>query len=307
MNDVIFIVAITLKSSPAVLLASLGELISERGGILNLGVEGMMLVGALAGFVTARQSASLVLGLCNAMAAAGLLALLHAFLCVHLRADQVISGLAVTILGTGLSSFLGRPFIGQTGLHFNSIGGTWIDGLPLIGPLLAQQNLFGLLSLVAVPALIYLLGRTWLGLYIRAAGQDPVAADAAGVPVAAIRYGCTLCGGCMAGLAGAYLSLAYTPGWKEGMTGGQGWIAIAMVIFATWHPLRALLGALLFGLLNALQFYFQATGIELIPAYILHMLPYLLTVGVLVLVTVLEKPVLGSVPAALGKPFSREE
>jgi len=163
-----------------------------------------------------------------------------------------------------------------------------------------------LLALIVVPVAWYVLFRTNLGLNIRAAGEDPAAADAAGVSVSSIRYGCTIFGGLMAGLAGAYLSLCYTPGWKEGMTAGQGWIAIAMVIFSTWNPWRALLGSLLFGGINALQFYFQATGVELIPAYILRIMPYLLTVIVLFLVTAIKRGSLGSTPAALGNPFSRE-
>ncbi len=305
MDDLAFIFAITLKSSVPVLLASLGEIITERSGILNLGLEGMMLVGALTGFVVGQQSGSLPLAFAGAMAAGMLLALMHAFFCIHLRASQVISGLAVTILATGLSSFLGRPFIGRVGIHLGSLPLGPLAKVPLVGPVLAQQNWLCLAALALVPLTAWALAGSWPGLSIRAVGEDPEAADAAGVPVARIRYACTLFGGLLAGLGGAYLSLVYTPGWKEGMTGGQGWIAIAMVIFATWRPGRALFGALLFGGLTALQFYFQATGTELVPAWILRLLPYLLTVGILFAVTAVKRTRFGAAPAALGQPFSR--
>jgi simple sugar transport system permease protein len=305
MDDLVFILAITAKSSIPVLLASLGEIITERSGILNLGLEGMMLMGALAGFVIGQQSGSLPLALAGAMVAGMLLALIHAFFCIHLQASQVISGLSITILATGLSSFLGRPFIGRVGPHLEALSIGSLAAIPLIGPVLAQQNGLTLVALLLAPLTAWMLAGSWPGLYIRAVGEDPEAADAAGVPVVFIRYACTLFGGAMAGLGGAYLSLAYTPGWKEGMTGGQGWIAIAMVIFATWHPGRALYGAFLFGGLTAIQFYFQATGTELVPAWILRLLPYLLTVGILFLVTALKRTHFGASPAALGQPFSR--
>ena len=307
MNDVVFIAAITVKSCIAVLLAGIGEIYAERSGVLNLGVEGMMLVGAVTGFVVGRYTGSVAAAFASAMAAAGLLAFIHGLLSINVMASQVISGLAVTILGTGLSSFLGRPFIGQTGLRVPNIEAGILEHIPFLGPVLAQQTWVGVAAIAVVPLSWYVLYNTPLGLNIRAAGEDPAALDAAGVSVFRLRYGCTLFGGFMAGAGGAYLSLVYTPGWKERMTSGQGWIAIAMVIFATWNPVRALLGALLFGCLNALQFYFQATGTELIPTYVLRMLPYLLTVFVLFLVTALKKHTIGASPAALGVPFSREE
>jgi ABC-type uncharacterized transport system permease subunit len=306
MNDVIFIAAITLKSSIAVLLASLGEIVTEKSGVLNLGVEGMMLVGAMAGFVAGHYTGSLLVACAAAMLAASILAYIHALITIKLRADQVISGLAITITGIGLSSFLGRPFIGRPGIRLNELHLGVLDHIPFLGPVFSQQTVLALIALGMVPLVWYVLFHTPLGLSIRASGEDPAAADAAGVPVFGLRYICTIFGGMMAGLAGAYLSLSYTPGWKEGMTAGQGWIAIAMVIFSTWNPARALLGALLFGSLNALQFYFQAIGSEVIPTYVLRMLPYVLTVFVLFLVTVIKRKSFGASPAALGRPFSRE-
>lgn len=307
MNDFVFIAAITLKSSIAVLLASIGEIVAERSGVLNLGVEGMMLAGALAAFAAGFYTGSPLLAFSAAMGAGALLALLHAVMVIRLQANQVISGLAITILGTGLSSFLGRPLIGRIGLRIEPLSAAALEGVPVLGPVFSQQSLPALLALLLVPAAAWILGRTALGLNVRAVGQDPAAADAAGVPVFGLRYACTLCGGILAGLGGAYLSLVYTPGWKENMTGGQGWIAIAMVIFATWRPWRALGGALLFGGLNALQFYFQATGSQLVPAYVLRLLPYLLTVLILFSATVLRKGAGGAAPAALGQPFHRED
>lgn len=307
MNDLIFIASITLKSCIAVLLASIGEIFTEKSGILNLGVEGMMLIGAMTGFIIGYTTGSPVMAFTGAMLAGGLLALLHAFLSINLLASQVISGLAITIFGMGMSSFLGRPFIGKLGIRLEELEWAFLDKVPFLGGILAQQTFLVLIAIMIVPLSWFILFRTNLGLNIRAAGEDPAAADAAGVPVKLLRYGCTLFGGLMAGMAGAYLSLVYTPGWKEGMSAGQGWIAIAMVIFSTWNPVRALFGALLFGGLNALQFYFQATGAELIPTYILRILPYLLTVLVLFLVTAFKKGGIGTTPSALGNPFSREE
>lgn len=307
MNDVIFIAAISLKSSIAVLLAAIGEIFAERSGVLNLGVEGMMLIGALTGFIIGHKTGSPLLAFSGAMAAAALLSFIHAVICIHLQANQVISGLAVTILGTGLSSFLGRPFIGRIGMRLEPLSWDGLSSVPFIGPVMAQQSVIVLMALVLVPVAGYVLTHTSIGLNIRACGEDPKAADAAGVPVATYRYVCTIFGGMMAGLAGAYLSLVYTPGWKENMTGGQGWIAIAMVIFATWNPVRAMIGALIFGGLNALQFYFQATGVELIPAYMLRLMPYMLTVLILFAATVLKTTSAGTSPAALGKPFYRED
>lgn len=306
MDDFIFIAAITLKSSIPVLLASLGGIINERSGVLNLGIEGMMLMGAMTGFVVGLVTGSLPLAFAAAMLAGAGLALIHAAMSVQLGADQVISGLAITIAGTGLSSFLGRPYIGKIGIRMEALDWPALAAIPVVGPILAQQNPAAIAALALAPLIWYVLFKSSLGLEIRAAGEDPAAADAAGVPLVAIRYGCTLFGGLMAGAAGAYLSLVYTPGWKEGMSAGQGWIAIAMVIFSTWNPLRAIAGALLFGSLNALQFFFQATGTEIIPAYVLRLLPYLLTVATLFAVTVLKKQGLGASPAALGRPFSRE-
>ena len=306
-ETIVFILSITLQSSIAVLFATIGEVFAERSGVLNLGVEGMMLMGALSGFAATFYTHSLWLGVLASIVVGGMLALIHGFFTVSLRVNQVVSGLALTILGIGLSSFLGRPIIGRVGERFVPYPLPLLQEIPLVGPVLFKQNLLIYLSYLLVPAAWYFLYYTRPGLNLRSTGENPAAADTAGIPVIRIRYLWTVFGGMLAGLGGAYLSLSYTPGWKENMTSGQGWIAIAMVIFALWDPLRAVVGALLFGVINALQFYFEARQFTLVPSYILRMLPYLFTIAVLALTT--RWKALGKkrgAPAGLGLPFKRE-
>lgn len=307
LEDIAFITKIAVKSSAAVFFAALGEIFTQRSGVLNLGVEGMMLLGALAGVAAGSVTQNPVLATLGGMAAGGLLALLHAFFAITLRVNQTLPGLALTILGGGLASFLGRAYIGKPALRMKVWNVPYLSDIPVAGDVFFRQTPLVYAAYLLVPAAAWVLFRSRLGLRIRAVGEDAASADAAGVPVTAIRYGCTVFGGCMAGLGGAYLSLAYTPGWKENMTMGQGWIAIAMVIFATWHPVRAYAGALLFGGLAALQFFFQATGVEVVPIHILRMFPYLATILVLIAVMRLDRTRgSGAGPASLGIPFSRE-
>jgi general nucleoside transport system permease protein len=306
-EDLAFIGQIAVKSSIAVLLATLGEIVAERSGILNLGVEGMMLAGALCAAAAGMATGNPLIAVAAGTLAGGLLALVHGFFAVTLRVNQVLSGLALTLLGMGLTSFLGRPLIGTApGVRLRALPLPGLADIPVVGDTFFRQSVLAYLAYLLVPLCWILLFRTGTGLKIRAAGEDAAAVDAAGIDVFRIRYLCTFAGGLGAGLAGAYLSLSYTPGWKESMTGGQGWVAIAMVIFATWNPLRAVIGAFLFGGLTALQFYFQAVGIELIPAYILKMLPYVLTIVVMIVVNAgMGRRHFGG-PAALGVPFNRE-
>jgi len=307
LSTLIFVLSITIQSSMAVLFASIGEVFTERSGVLNLGVEGMMLVGALSGFATAQATGSLALGVLGAMATGGLLALIHGAFTITLRANQVVCGLALVILGTGLASFLGRPLIGRVGVRFLPWPVPILSEVPVLGPVLFVQVPLVYLGYVLVPAAWFFLFHTRPGLNLRAVGENPAAADTAGIPVARTRYLWTAFGGALAGLAGAYLSLAYTPGWKENMTSGQGWIAIAMVIVGLWNPWRAALGALLFGCVNAFQFTLEARQINVIPSYILRMLPYLFTISILVLITRLQQVRgRGGAPASLGVPFERE-
>ncbi|NIQ37039.1 MAG: ABC transporter permease [Proteobacteria bacterium] len=307
-SAIVFIATITISSSMAVLYATIGEIFAERSGILNLGVEGMMLVGALTAFATVDSIYSLWAGVLAAMFVGGIFAMIHGFFSITLRVNQVVSGLALTLFGIGLTNFLGRPLIGKVSLKLEPFGFFLLNRIPVIGKIMFTQNALVYPAYILIPLAYLFLYRTRYGLQLRAIGENPSAADTVGINVLGLRYLYTFVGGAFAGLGGAYLSLAYTPGWKEQMTGGQGWIAIALVIFAMWDPLKAVAGALLFGFINAFQFYCQAAGITLIPSYILRMLPYLATIGVLIIITRWEtaKKRVGA-PGALGIPFEREQ
>ncbi|MCB9127976.1 MAG: ABC transporter permease [Ardenticatenales bacterium] len=308
------ILAVTLRAGTSLLYATIGEIFAERAGILNLGVEGMMLMGAVSGFAVAFHSGSAWLGLVVAILVGTLMAAIHAFLTITLRADQVVSGLALTIFGIGASSFLGErlgpggtPLVGLQGPRFTPLPIPVLSDLPLVGRPLFSQDLLTYALYLIVPLCSWYIYRTRAGLNLRAVGEAPRTADAMGLGVARIRYGYTLLGGAFAGLGGAALSLAYTPGWTENLTGGRGWIAVALVIFALWDPARAVLGALLFGGINAIQFRMQAEGTT-IPASFLNMLPYIMTVLVMIAITLYERVARGvGAPAALGLPYHREE
>lgn len=305
-DDVVFIAQISIKSSVAVLLATIGEIITERSGILNLGVEGMMIVGALAGFAVGFATQNPYAAVVAGALAGGMLSLIHAFFTIKLRSNQVLCGLALTILGVGLANFMGRPLIGESGVRIRAFAVPYLSDIPYLGEIFFQQSPYAYGAYILAPLAWYILFKTRFGLMLRAVGEDAASADAAGVNVGLTRTAAIFIGGLFSGLAGSYLSLSYTPGWKETMTGGQGWIAIAMVIFCTWNPLRAFWGALLFGGLTALQFFFQATSMDIIPSYLLKMMPYLLTIAVLTLVTSSSKHRRSSSPADLGIPFIRE-
>ena len=309
------LLAITMRAGASLVYATVGEIYTERSGILNLGLEGMMLMGAVSSFAVAYYTGSLVLAVLMAMLVGGLLALTHAFLTVTMRANQVVSGLSITLFGSGLASFLGQRLgpaenshylVGLVGPKFTPIAVPGLSQLPLVGPIFNQDPLTYILYLL-VPAAWFYLYKTRAGLELRAVGENPRTADAMGVDVVKVRYLYTTIGGMLTGLGGAHLSLAYTPGWSENITGGRGWIVIALVIFAMWNPARAVLGALLFGGINAVQFRLQAAGTN-IPAAYLNMLPYITTLVVLVAMTwweALSKRI--GAPAALGKPYMREE
>jgi len=308
------ILTITVRAGTSLMYATIGEIITERAGILNLGVEGMMIMGAVTAFAAAFHSDSAWLGVATGMVVGGLLALIHAFLTITLRADQTVSGLALTIFGTGLASFLGQrlgpdgmPLVGQVGPRFHKVALPVLAEIPVIGPVLFHQDVLVYVVYLLVPLAWFILYKTRPGLHLRAIGESPHTADAMGVNVIGLRYRYTVLGGMLVGLGGAHLSLSYTPGWTENLTSGRGWIAIALVIFATWDPARAVVGALLFGGVNAIQFRLQAAGAT-IPAAFLNMLPYALTITVLVIITWWEafRKRVGA-PAALGIPYIREE
>ena len=308
------ILAVTVRAGTSLVFATIGEIYTERSGVLNLGLEGTMLMGAVSGFAAAYHTGSVWWGVVAAMVVGGLMALIHAVLTVSLRADQVVSGLALTIFGTGLSSFLGqrlgpegKPLVGLVGPRFERLSIPVLGDLPVVGRALFQQDLLVYIMFLLVPLAALYLYRTRPGLHLRAVGESPQTADAKGINVYRTRYLYTVVGGMLVGLGGAHLSLSYTPGWTENLTGGRGWIAVALVIFATWDPGRAVLGALVFGGINAIQFRMQAAGTT-IPAAFLGMLPYTFTIIVLVLITWLEsiRKRVGA-PAALGLPYVRGE
>ncbi|WP_352425380.1 ABC transporter permease [Aminomonas paucivorans] len=307
MEILVPILAAAVRSGTPVLYATLGEILTERAGIMNLGLEGVMLVGAYAGFSVTKSTGNPWLGLLAAALAGALLVTVHAFACIHLGANQVVSGLALTLCGTGLSSLLGRASIGETIRGLGPLPLPGLSQIPFLGPVFFRHDPLVYVSYLLTACLCWFLFSTRSGLNLRAVGENPRAADAMGLPVARIRYLYTLLGGALAGLGGAYLSVVYTQMWVEGMTAGRGWIALALVIFGIWHPLRAALGSYLFGGVEALQLRIQAAGSS-VPAPLLLMLPYLLTILVLLFISLRKgKGILLGAPAALGVPYRREE
>lgn len=303
----IAVLAAAITAGTPILFAALGEIFTERSGILNLGVEGMMLVGAVSGFMVAIKTGNPWFGVIGAMIAGGLLSSIHALLTVTLKANQVVSGLALTIFGTGLSGYIGRSLIGQpleNSFEAQPLG--FLADIPYLGPILFNQDPLVYLSFIMVPIAWFFIFRTRMGLNLRSVGENPAAADSLGVSVSKTRYLYTIVGGMLAGLGGAYLSLAYAPAWMENMTAGRGWIAVALVIFAAWNPLYALVGAYMFGAISALGFRMQVLEITISP-YFLSMLPYICTILVLIIVTRRSQTSGVGAPKALGLSYDREE
>jgi len=294
--------ASTAGAATPLVVASMGELVTERSGVLNLGLEGMMLVGAVVGFGATLATGQIWIGLLAAMAAGMLMSLVFGFLVLTLQTNQVATGLALTLFGIGVSAFLGRGYVGQTVQPMAHLHFPLLSGLPLVGPLLFGFDAMVYASIALVVLIGWMLARTRLGLIIRAVGESPQSAHAIGFPVIGLRYGTVLFGGALAGLGGAYLSLALTPMWVEGMTAGRGWIALAQVVFATWKPRGVLVGAYLFGGVTVLQFHGQGMGLA-IPAEFLSMLPYLATIVVLVLICRNPQTILLNRPMSLGQNF----
>ncbi len=302
MESFIHLIALTLAAGTPLALAALGELVTEKSGVLNLGVEGMMTVGAVAAFIVAVNSGSPWLGIAAGASAAAVLSLIFAFIVLSLMANQVATGLALSLFGVGLASFVGRDYVAKVidGLPALHIPG--LSDLPVVGELFFAHSPIVYLSLILFALVQWLLMRTRTGLIVRAVGESPQAAYAIGLPVIAVRYLCVLFGGLCSGLAGAYLAVVYTPLWAEGMIAGRGWIAVALVVFATWRPWRALAGAYLFGFVTLAQFQVQALGTA-IPPQFLSMLPYLATIAVLTLISRNALTVRLNAPVSLGKPF----
>ncbi|TDM08728.1 MAG: ABC transporter permease [Ideonella sp. MAG2] len=303
MNEIALLIAATLSAGTVLAIAGLGLLINERAGIVNLGAEGMMLVAAIAGFAVAVRTGSDGLAFMAGMGAGAVLALVFGWLVIWLNTNQYATGLALSLFGTGFSAFVGTPFTQEKlGDRFKfEIPG--LSEIPVLGVALFKQHPMVYGAMLLALGLAWFLYRTRAGLVLRAVGESPESAHALGYPVRRIRLLAVVVGGALCGLAGAYLSVIYTPLWVEGMVSGRGWIALALTTFATWRPARILLGAYLFGGVTMLQFHLQGEGVD-IPSQFLTMLPYVATIVVLVLISRNPTWIKMNMPASLGKPFT---
>jgi len=301
---IISVVQRTLVAGTPLLLGTVGEIISERSGILNLGVEGVMAVGAVTAFIVTHHTGNPWLGLCAAIVAGMLISIVHAFASVSLQSNQVVSGLALTMLGLGLAGLLGKPYVGKPlSIKINAMPIPFLSDIPIVGPVLFNQSPFFYLAILLAIGVWFMLEHTLLGIRIRSAGENPKATETQGVNVSLIRYLSVLTAGGFSAMAGAHLSISYSKSWIEGMTAGRGWIVIALTIFALWNPLRAVFGAFLFGGIFVLQYMLQPLGIS--PNF-LAMLPYLATLLVLLVGGLRDSRRLNA-PAMLAEPYRRGE
>jgi simple sugar transport system permease protein len=301
-DSLVPILAATIAAGTPLVFAALGELVTEKAGVLNLGVEGMMLIGAIAGFATAVTTGNLWLGSVAGMAAGAAMSAIFAVLTLNLMANQVASGLALTLFGLGLSAFVGKPFEGVSLLREGAPSLPLLGDLPVLGPILFRQHYLVYVSWAVFAAVSWFLFRSRAGLVLRSVGESPDSAHAIGYPVIRIRWLATLFGGALAGLGGAFLAVFYAPMWVEGMVAGRGWIALALVVFATWRPARVMIGAYLFGGVTIAQFFAQGGGIA-IPAPFLSALPYLATIIVLVVISRNVATIRLNSPVSLGRSY----
>ncbi len=302
MSAFVPIVASTVVAATPLIYAALGEVVAEKAGVLNLGVEGMMLCGAVIGFAVGTNTGSLTIAFAAAAAAGVAASLIFAVLTLTLQTNQVATGLALTLFGVGFSAFAGHAYVGMPIDALKRLDVAGLSDLPVVGPLLFNYDVMVYLSIVLLVGVQWFLSRSHAGLKLRAIGESPGVAHSIGYPVNAVRYLAVMFGGATSGIAGAYLSLAQTPMWVEGMTAGKGWIALALVVFGTWRPFRVVLGAFLFGGVTVLQLHAQGLGIP-IPSEFLSMLPYLATIFVLVLICRDPKTILLNQPVSLGRSF----
>jgi len=296
----------TVRAGTPILFATLGAIINERAGIINLGIEGLMLIGALGGFAGTYLTGSLLAGVIAAFLSAFAAGAIHGFITVQLRGNQIVSGLALTMFGIGMTALFGKSMVGMTIEGFERIAIPGLSLLPVIGKSFFNQDLLIYFSFALVALIWLFFYRTRWGLAVRTLGENPAAADTCGVPVNLYRFLAVTIGSGIVGIGGAYLSLATTPMWIENMSAGRGWIAVALVIFAGWSSPRALLGAYLFGGITAMQLRFQAMGTS-VSAHILQMLPYFFTIVVLVISTIRLQKGASQQPESLGLPYDRED
>ena len=303
MNETLILTVLTIITAATPLVyAAIGELVVERSGVLNLGVEGMMLVGAVCSFAAAHTTGSASIGILAGLLAGLLMSGLFGLLTLTLQASQVATGLALTIFGIGVSALIGQPLIGVAYDGLSPLHFPVLSELPVLGRLVFSHDVFVYGSFVLVGVVAWFLNRSRAGLVLRSVGDSPDAAHALGIKVLRVRYLATLFGGACAGLGGAYLSMVYTPMWVESMTAGRGWIALALVVFAVWQPGKLLLGAYLFGGVSILQLHGQALGIN-VPSQLMSMLPYLTTILVLVLISRDRGRIRRNAPASIGQAF----
>ena len=302
MNEIALLVAAMLASGTPLAIAGLGLLINEKVGVLNLGAEGMMLVAAVAGFAVSYHTGSVTLALLAGACAGALLAALFGALVIWLNTNQYATGLAMSLFGAGFSAFVGVDMVGKKLSDRTPFEVPFLADIPFVGPALFKQHPMVYVAIALMAGLAWFLYRSRAGLVLRAVGESPESAHALGYPVRRIRFLAVVAGGALCGVAGAYISVVYTPLWVEGMVAGKGWIALALTTFATWRPARVLLGAYLFGGVTMLQFHLQGEGVE-VPSQFLSMLPYLATIVVLVLISRNGAWIKANMPASLGKPF----
>jgi simple sugar transport system permease protein len=305
MEYLVSILVATIAAGTPLVFAALGELVTEKSGVLNLGVEGMMLVGAIAAFAATVASGNPWIGVLAGMCAGAAMALIFAVLTLTLMANQVAAGLALSLFGVGLSAFVGKAYESVSLAPSAPLRIPLLADIPLLGPVLFSQQALVYVSWAVFAVVAWFLYRSRTGLVLRSVGESPKSAHAIGYSVISIRYLATMFGGAMAGVGGAFLSVFYTPLWVENMTSGRGWIALALVVFATWRPARVMIGAYLFGGVTVAQFFAQGEGAA-IPSQFLSMLPYLATIVVLVLISRNSNTIRLNAPVSLGKPFHPE-
>ena len=302
MDSTALLIAATLSAGTVLAIAALGLLINEKAGIVNLGAEGMLLCAAIAGFATVVHTGNSWLGFAAGMAAGAFLAAVFGVLVIWLNTNQYATGLALSLFGAGFSAFAGIKYVQEKLPEQSQYPIPFLADIPLVGPALFRQHPMVYIAMALTAGLIWFLYRTRAGLVLRSVGESPESAHALGYPVRRIRLAAVVAGGALCGLAGAYVSVVYTPLWVEGMIAGKGWIALALTTFATWRPARVLLGAYLFGGVTMLQFHLQSMGLD-VPTQFLSMLPYLATIVVLVLISRNPLWIRVNMPSSIGKPF----